>query len=52
MLEIKNLVKVYKAKGGAEVRALDNVSVRVPVQCLQRKRASAVYLHIGYGKQH
>lgn len=28
MLEIKNLVKVYKAKGGAEVRALDNVSVR------------------------
>ena len=28
MLEIKNLVKVYKTKGGAEVRALDGVSVR------------------------
>ena len=28
MLEIKDLVKVYKAKGGAEVRALDGVSVR------------------------
>lgn len=28
MLEIKNLVKVYKTKGGAEVRALDDVSVR------------------------
>ncbi len=28
MLEIKNLVKVYKAKGGAEVRALDDVSVK------------------------
>lgn len=28
MLEIRDLVKVYKTKGGAEVRALDNVSVR------------------------
>ena len=28
MLEIRNLVKVYKTKGGAEVRALDDVSVR------------------------
>ncbi|PWM71394.1 MAG: hypothetical protein DBX59_08820, partial [Bacillota bacterium] len=28
MLEIKNLTKVYKTKGGAEVRALDGVSVR------------------------
>ena len=28
MLEIKDLVKVYKAKGGAEVRALDGVSIR------------------------
>ena len=28
MLEIRNLVKVYKAKGGAEVRALDDVSVK------------------------
>ena len=27
MLEIKNLVKVYKTKGGAEVRALDGVSL-------------------------
>lgn len=27
MLEIKNLVKVYKTKGGNEVRAVDNVSV-------------------------
>ncbi len=28
MLEIKNLVKVYKTKGGADVRALDDVSLR------------------------
>ena len=28
MLEIRNLVKVYKTKGGAEVRALDGVSVK------------------------
>ena len=28
MLEIKNLVKVYKTKGGAEVRALDGVSAK------------------------
>lgn len=28
MLEIRNLVKVYKTKGGAEVRALDDVSVK------------------------
>ncbi|MBR6788558.1 MAG: ABC transporter ATP-binding protein [Clostridia bacterium] len=30
MLSIKNLVKVYKTKGGAEVRALDGVSVDFP----------------------
>ena len=30
MLEIRNLVKVYKTKGGQEVRALDNVSVKFP----------------------
>ena len=30
MLEIKNLVKVYKTKGGVEVKALDNVSVKFP----------------------
>ena len=28
MLEVKDLVKVYKTKGGAEVRALDGVSLR------------------------
>lgn len=28
MLEIRELTKVYKTKGGAEVRALDGVSVR------------------------
>ena len=28
MLEVKNLVKVYKTKGGADVRAIDDVSVR------------------------
>ena len=28
MLELRDLVKVYKAKGGAEVRALDGVSIR------------------------
>lgn len=28
MLEIKNLTKIYHPKGGAEVRALDDVSVR------------------------
>lgn len=27
MLEVKNLLKVYKTKGGAEVRAVDDVSV-------------------------
>ena len=27
MLEVKNLTKIYKTKGGAEVRALDNVSL-------------------------
>lgn len=30
MLEIKKLVKVYKTKGGVEVKALDNVSVKFP----------------------
>jgi len=30
MLEIKNLKKVYKTKGGQEVRALDDVSVTFP----------------------
>ena len=30
MLEIKNLVKIYKTKGGQEVRALDDVSVKFP----------------------
>lgn len=30
MLSIRNLVKVYKTKGGAEVRALDGVSVDFP----------------------
>ena len=28
MLEIRNLVKVYQTKGGAQVRAIDGVSVR------------------------
>ena len=30
MLEVKNLVKVYKTKGGVETRALDGVSVNFP----------------------
>ena len=30
MLEVKNLVKVYKSKGGVETRALDGVSVNFP----------------------
>ncbi len=30
MLSVKNLVKVYKTKGGAEVRALDGVTVDFP----------------------
>ena len=30
MLEVKNLVKVYKTKGGVETRALDDVSVNFP----------------------
>ena len=30
MLEVKNLVKVYSAKGGVTVRALDDVSVKFP----------------------
>ena len=30
MLSVKNLVKVYKAKGGAETRALDSVSIDFP----------------------
>jgi ABC-type lipoprotein export system ATPase subunit len=30
MLELKNLVKTYKTKGGVEVHALDNVSVEFP----------------------
>ena len=28
MLEVKNLTKVYKTKEGADVRALDGVSIR------------------------
>ena len=28
MLELRNLVKIYKTKGGAEVRALDGVSLK------------------------
>ena len=27
MLEVKDLVKVYKTKGGAEVRALDGITL-------------------------
>ena len=30
MLEIKNLTKIYKTKGGVEVKALDNISVNFP----------------------
>ena len=30
MLSVRNLVKVYKAKGGTEVRALDGVTVDFP----------------------
>ena len=30
MLEVKNLVKIYKTKGGVETKALDNVSVNFP----------------------
>ena len=30
MLSVKNLVKIYKTKGGVEVRALDGVSVDFP----------------------
>ncbi|MBE6663962.1 MAG: ATP-binding cassette domain-containing protein [Ruminococcaceae bacterium] len=30
MLEVVNLSKIYKSKGGAEVKALDNVSIRFP----------------------
>lgn len=30
MLEVKNLTKIYKTKGGAEVRALDGVSLQFP----------------------
>lgn len=30
MLEVKNLVKVYKTKGGVETKALDGVSVNFP----------------------
>ncbi len=30
MLEVRNLTKIYKTKGGAEVRALDDVSVTFP----------------------
>ena len=30
MLEVKNLTKIYKTKGGAAVNALDGVSVRFP----------------------
>lgn len=30
MLEVRNLTKVYKTKGGADVRALDGVSLRFP----------------------
>ena len=30
MLEAVNLSKIYKSKGGNEVKALDNVSVRFP----------------------
>ncbi|MCR4879656.1 MAG: ATP-binding cassette domain-containing protein [Bacilli bacterium] len=30
MLEVKNLVKIYKTKGGVETKALDDVSVNFP----------------------
>ena len=30
MLEVKNLSKIYKSKKGAEVRALDDVSIQFP----------------------
>ena len=30
MLEVKNLTKVYKSKGGVTVRALDGVSIKFP----------------------
>ena len=30
MLEIRNLTKIYKSKGGVEVKALDNVSIVFP----------------------
>ena len=30
MLEVKNLVKIYKTKGGVAVHALDDVSLSFP----------------------
>ena len=30
MLEVSHLSKIYKTKGGADVKALDDVSVRFP----------------------
>ena len=30
MLEIKNLTKIYKSKGGVEVKALDDISLKFP----------------------
>ncbi len=30
MLEIKNLTKIYKTKGNAITKALDNVSIKFP----------------------
>ena len=30
MLEIRNLTKIYKSKGGVIVKALDDVSIKFP----------------------
>jgi ABC-type multidrug transport system ATPase subunit len=34
MLEIRNLTKVYKSKGGVTTRALDGVSIQFPAKGL------------------
>ncbi len=45
MLEIRNLTKVYKSKGGAEVRALDGVSL-----CFEEKGMVVIMGPSGSGK--
>ena len=48
MLSVRNLTKIYKAKGGVETKALDNVSIDFPATGMIFYLAKAVVVNQHY----